>query len=154
MAYLHCQLLTYSEYQPIRIIHILEANEYIMEIEGRADDRLDYATMGTFMSVSASASVKQKTWQRLFYQFTGNVSFDFILRLDKSISRLCWGNLAMFLWREGVLCKRLFLGLSVMSHDRGSNVVSYDRTQAKMHKKLKQKQPKQPLRSLLKSHHK
>ena len=68
---------------------ILEPNEYIVEIEGRVDDRLDYAPLGASKSVSTCEFVKCKTWQRLFYQFTDNVSFNFIVRLDKSILLLC-----------------------------------------------------------------
>ena len=64
---------------------ILEPNEYIVEVEGRAADRLGYMTIGALKSVSASSSVKYKIWQRLFYQFTDNSSFYFSLRLDKSI---------------------------------------------------------------------
>ena len=42
---------------------ILEPNEYIVEIEGRADERLDYAPLGASKSVSTCESVTGKTWQ-------------------------------------------------------------------------------------------
>ena len=45
---------------------ILEPNEYIMEVEGRAADRLGYAPVDTFMSVSACTSLKYMSLLILF----------------------------------------------------------------------------------------
>ena len=46
---------------------ILEPNEYIVEVEGRGGNRLDYAPMGASKSVSvyAYASVKYVQYQKI-----------------------------------------------------------------------------------------